>query len=123
MASKKLTPKKATTAVLTLKRKEAVMKVMKNYGIEHGQNCFMSMWDIAHGLNNTWKAPLFLTEKQVEGISLQHHVRGKFSIPSFELPQMFRAIRSVTRCVDSYPLELKKSWFNKSEYLLWKNYH
>ena len=97
-------------------RRAEVKRVMKTYGIEFGPVCLMSLWSVAHNLNNTWKGGMFVNTKRLESDRTHD---DRFVVKSHQLCEMFPAIK---RCLD-YPLELQSSYENYTEYVVWRDYN
>ena len=98
---------------LKARRLEIVKTVMRNRGIEHGDKCIISLWDLAYHINNRWDAKHFVNTKRFKSDSDRD-----FVLRQYNLGEMFRAIIG---CMDS-PLELRASYHNRSEYVLWSRY-
>ena len=96
---------------LTKKRIDIIKQVMDNHGIEFGNNIFISLWDLAHNINNTWKAEHFVNKNRFET-----EYSPKFALRSYQLPFLFNGIaNAANKC--SY-VNLRKSYTNGTEYLI-----
>lgn len=104
---------------LTEKRIAEIKRVMRNWGIEHGDKCAISIWDLAENLINTWQSETFLSPAQVEKYC--EDSAGRPVLNSWRKLEMFRGIRDAVK-KSGYPLELRESYYNKTEFVLWKNY-
>lgn len=99
---------------LTEKRIEIIDRLMRQYGIEHGDKIFISLWDLAYNINNTWNAKYFVNEKRFQSDSKHGYVLKFHQVHHF-----FRAIKATVK-KSGWP-ELRESYNNKSEYLVIKN--
>ena len=95
---------------LIKKRVECLDRIIRQYGIEFGNHIFISMWDMAGNINNTWHAKDFVNIKRYPSSSKHGYVLADFCIHT-----MFKAIRDAVR--KSGYIKLKESYNNKSEYL------
>ena len=110
-------------SALKEKRLKVIERLMRSHGIEHGDKCVISLWDLAFNINNTWKAELFANKNKY---SEEFRVlRGRnvecLVLPTYKLSDLFRAIRHALK-KNPYPFELRESYYNKSEFVLFKNY-
>ena len=101
-------------------RLDAVIKMIKSYGIYYDDCILMSLHEIASDLNNTWKAYLFVDRAKIKvaqtyGTSLIG--QSYFSIGSWQLQKLFRGIRHAVKDTD---LTLVNPGSYRTEYIIFK---
>ena len=95
---------------LTKKRISIIDKLIREYGIEFGNNIFISISDLADNINNRWNAKYFINTDKY-----QSDTKHGYALPFYRTHRLFRAIRDAAK--KSGCIKLKESYNNKSEYL------
>lgn len=94
-------------------RLEIVERLMRSYGIEHGDKTFISLWDLAFNISNTWNTDKFIDIKKHPGwVDMRH---GRAVMKRWRLYKLFRPIRHAVK--GSY-IEARTSYNNNSGYLV-----
>ena len=90
-------------------RYETISRLMRSHGIQHKENLFISFWDLAFNINNTWQAKHFCDAEKFKTESTID-----FVIPNYHLYFLFPAIKHGVRNTDIEVLKGK----NQTEYLV-----
>lgn len=110
-------------SILKNQRVEVIRQLMQSHGIEHGDKCVISFWELAYDINNTWRAELFVNRENYPYTMIKRWGPGSevLVLPDHKLGDLFRGIRHAIKD-NPYPLEHRKSYYNGAEFILWKNY-
>lgn len=108
---------------LKSQRIEVIKHLMRNYGIEYGGECAISFWQLAHDINNTWRAEIFVNKAKYPENYIQRRGPGEevLVLPDHKLGDLFNGIRHALKG-NPYPLEYGVSYHNNVEFVLWKDY-
>lgn len=105
---------------LMQKRYDIIIHTMKQYGIEFGDNIFIGLWDLAGNINNIWKAKHFVDPEKHQSAYREYGFTNKLALNSWKIYMLFRGIRhTINGVAGEHPIELRKSYNNKSEYLIY----
>lgn len=95
------------------KRIEAIYDICKKFAYEDNGYYFISLWELADNLNNSWYAKLFFTKKELLKKRISHHdYNGDIALEHFEIHNFINRLKTTIKKIKGASLIVIPSKYN-----------